>query len=204
MAVEQIGRLVSPGPLGLVAQFVLAAVFISAGLAKASSFSVFRRTVRGLGFGENASYRLGILLICVEIVTSIALVIAPSQVVPRIFALGLAVFFALAGTFALVTDRDVPCNCIGSLGQGTLGWRQLVLLPIWLVLVVAAQLGNTTWLPDVGLAGLSLVVILLIAQKMVRMRGLFRTLRGDRLALDVHLAAATTRGFSAVRMEGKS
>lgn len=184
-----------------ISQFAVASIFLVAGLGKAAGFSGFQETVRGLGFGAGSARALGTLLISVELSTAVSLVAMPGRVAPRLVALGLAISFALVGAFAIATSRNLPCNCIGALGSSSLGWRQLALLPIWSLLLFVAQEGSITWQPDLGLAGLGLVLLLLTVQKLMRTRFLFQSLRADRLALSVHLAAAAARGISIVREE---
>lgn len=198
------GRILGVSPaqaIGLASQFVLASVFIAAGLAKAASFSRFQSTLQGLGLGDWLSRALGSLLIIVEISIAIALVVAPNQVVPRIFVVGLVITFAVAGMFALTTHRNVPCNCIGKLGTGLLGWRQIILFPLWILLATVAQMANLNWPPEEGLSGLALILVSLVGPQAVGTYRLSAALRVDRLAINVPLLAAATRGITTVRTE---
>lgn len=40
--------------------------------------------------------------------------------------------FAAAGLIAIRRRIDVPCNCFGSIGDKSLGWRQVAAWPVWL------------------------------------------------------------------------
>jgi hypothetical protein len=188
--------------IGFACQLILASVFLGAGMAKAASFPSFQTTLRDLGLVGWLPPTVGFSLIFLELATAVALVSAPSQLLPRLLVVGLAVVFATAGGIALIKHRNIPCNCIGKLGPGLLGWRQIVLLPVWTLLAMAAQLTRLDWSTAEGLTGLSLISLFLVGLQAARTYRLARTLRGDRLAIDIPLLAAAARGTATVHRDG--
>src|SRR2546421_659717 len=114
---------------GVGAQAALAAVFVVSALSKALNVRELRRTVEKLGVPASAA---GIIT-AAEFVTAMALVMQPAASWPRGCVVVLAILFAGAGVRALASNEKITCSCFGG-KRGLLGWRQLQLLPLWLLL----------------------------------------------------------------------
>jgi hypothetical protein len=123
-------------------------------------------------------------VITTEFVAAVGLAISPAALWPRTLIVVLAVAFALAGLKALVARERIDCNCLGNVREGLLGWRQIVLLPCWLLLAAMAQLRPPTWDTGQGLLGLAAFVLVLAYWQLLGLVPGWRTLRGDRIALD--------------------
>src|SRR6266540_509088 len=92
--------------------------------------------------------------------------------------------FAVAGLWAVLTRRQVPCSCFGNLRREALGWRQVALLPCWLALVAAAQWRPPAWGARQGLLGLAALLAVFACGRLPQQLRLWRQLRSDRLAID--------------------
>jgi hypothetical protein len=114
----------------LALQMLTAMVLIWAGASKLAEPAPIRRTVQALHFpgAPILAMTLGLL----ESGAGLALVLLPGQWVTAFWISGLAAAFAAAAVFAIVRDLNVECACLGSSVSARLGWRQLVLMPVWM------------------------------------------------------------------------
>lgn len=168
---------------GMVAQLLLAAIFVLSSLSKARRPADFAATLSGLGL-PSAAARLGALaVIAAEFVIGVVLSIAPEMAWPRVAVTVFAFLFAGAGVWALRTGRRLACACFGPGHSSVLGWRQILALPLWLVLVATAQLAGGSWDTAQGLAAVAGVLLLAGLAGLVRLTPMWRVLRADRAAL---------------------
>jgi Methylamine utilisation protein MauE len=165
----------------IVSQALLAAVFTSAALFKTLRVGDFARTLQRLGVSPQRSKPAAIGFIAIELITGLGLFVVPLHAWPRVLVTALAITFASAGFWALRAKRYISCNCFGTARRGRLGRRQIALLPGLLLLVAAAQWHPPDWNPHQGLLGLAALVTWLTCRQIPV--GLWRELRGDRIAL---------------------
>jgi hypothetical protein len=168
--------------LGGAAQITLGAAFLLAAVHKARAAAAFRHTVRQLGVpGPAAAYVAG-LVTAGEFLTATMLFILPGWWLPRVAVCALAVAFAAAGAWAILTRRQVSCRCFGDTAS-PLGRRQILFLPVWSGLAVIGALQAPGWTAAEGLTLLSATACGLTV---IHLPGLIRVLgkvRGDRLAI---------------------
>ena len=92
-----------------------------------------------------------------------------------VFLIGLG--FALVGGFAAVKGLHVPCNCFGEHHRSYLGWRQIVIAPLWGIPLCIQLVFNPA---QFGLATkLALFVALLLVQIGLLLSEFVQTLRGE-------------------------
>jgi hypothetical protein len=169
--------------LGSVSLGLLAVVFAAAGLAKAIGVRDFRWTLERLGVKEAHSRPVALGVVAAELLAAAGLLISPALTWPRVLVAALAVAFAVAGVKALRAEEPIGCNCFGNLRQGLLGWRQVVLLPCWLLLTAMAQWSPPRWSASQGLVALTAIVLAVAYRQVLRAIPVWRALRSDRLAL---------------------
>jgi len=172
------------GLLGPASQVLLAGVLILAALAKTLALREVTGTLEGLGVRRVLALPAGAGIVAAELAAGAGLLVSPAQVWPRVLVVALAVAFAVAGLWAVLTRRQVPCNCFGNLRREILGWRQVALLPCWLALAAAAQSHPPAWGARQGLFGLAVLLAGLACARLPQELRLWRGLRGDRLAID--------------------
>ena len=173
--------------LSLVAaasQAFLVGVFLFASLSKMLKFGQFQETLVVLGVRPALTKSVAVGVATTEFVAAVGLAISPAVLWPRALVVMLAVAFALAGLKALVAKERIDCNCFGNVREALLGWRQIVLLPCWLLLAAMAHLRSPTWNPGRGLLGLTTFVLVLAYWQVLALAPGWRTLRGDRIALE--------------------
>lgn len=170
--------------LGSASQILLAGAFMLGSLSKVLAVRNFQTTLISLGLGETLAKPAAAGVIVLEFIIGLSLVLVPSRPWPRIVVAVLAIGFAVAGVAALRTKRRISCNCFGSVWRGVLGWRQLALLPVWLILVVLAQLRPPTWRSDHVFLGLAVLLSALVWWQLVRELKLWHEMRQERLALE--------------------
>lgn len=105
----------------LGAQIVLAAVFVTAGVAKLLDLRGARRALIGFGVPEGAAAVLGLLLPLAELAVAGALVPAESARLGAVGALLLLVAFAVGIANAIARGRAPDCNCFGNLHSAPAG-----------------------------------------------------------------------------------
>ena len=100
---------------------MLAAVFLSAGLAKLARFSPSRETAVALGVPERLG-GLAVLAVCAaELAIAGLLLAASTAAVGAVAALALLLVFSLLVARALARGETPDCNCFGALSQGPVG-----------------------------------------------------------------------------------
>lgn len=164
--------------LALVIQLGAALVLLLSGALKLAEPSGIVRTIQALGLPGDAR-RQAAALGLVELITAGALVLAPGSLAAGGLVLALGLAFAVAGAIALAGRIDVHCACMGEGFSGRLGWRQVALLPAWVLVAGAAALDRAPLLagrrPEL-LIGLTLVVALGALARMAPLAREHRTL----------------------------
>jgi hypothetical protein len=167
---------------GAAVELVMAAVLLAAGLAKLRAPRETATTLRALlDHRLPRAETLARVLGAAESGTAVVLAFRPIAYLGEVFTAALAVGFAATGLMALRTGKRVSCSCFGGSGQGVLGRRQLLLLPLWLTGCVA----GAAWRTDGAPVGLEAVAALVTLVGVVAVVSLLRALRaavGDRQA----------------------
>ena len=105
---------------------------------------------------RSAAFGLGLT----EIVTAV-LVLTPPARLSAALLVALGISFAGAGLVALLRHLDLECHCFGRRSSSTLGWPQLVALPLWLGLAyLAGSAPQQSW--EAHLVFLNLGALLLM------------------------------------------
>lgn len=110
--------------LTVVASIAVAAVLLSAALAKLAEPRAIEETIRRLGFGGIAR-GAALLLIAGETAVGAGLLFRPDAASTQLGLLVLAGAFAAAGIIALARREAIPCSCFGSAAR-PLGRQQLI------------------------------------------------------------------------------
>jgi uncharacterized membrane protein YphA (DoxX/SURF4 family) len=169
--------------IGWLAQAALAIVFFVSAVAKVAALTTFADTVRRLGVPGRWANGAATIVVSLEFLAAVALAVVPASFWPRLLVVVLAVLFAGAGVKALREKEKIACSCLGGLSNGVLGWQQLQLLPVWLVLAGLAQFGPPSWDAFVGLMGLTAVSFIAVAGHFRRHLPAWWKLRAERLAV---------------------
>jgi hypothetical protein len=168
---------------GTVVVVGVGGLLLLAGVEKLRAPRAFGDTLAALGVPRTTRPALGVGVPAAEIGTATALLLAPSARWPSAAVLLLAAGFAVAGMLALRVPGGVACSCLGGTGDGRLGRRQVLALPLWVAAVVVVGLDPPRWSPSSGaavLAGLGLAYGALRARETV---GAWLAARADRRAL---------------------
>jgi Methylamine utilisation protein MauE len=168
--------------LGGAAQLLLALIFGLAVLNKTLPGRSLQPTVSQIGFPDNVARLVAYGVVGLEASAAVGLAIAPARLFPYLLVAILAVAFACAGGWAIVTGRRIECGCFGSPRGRPIGWRQLAALPLWLASSATAAVWVSPWSLATGLGLLSSFVITVIAIRAARLITYRRTLRWDRWA----------------------
>jgi uncharacterized membrane protein YphA (DoxX/SURF4 family) len=179
--------------LAVVARFVLAAVFLTAGVAKVSRRTEFADAVRNYDLvPERLSLVIGRLLPAVEVLLG-AMLFAGIALPEAAAVTGVALLtFSAAIVVNLLRGREIDCGCFGLIAEPTLGWtsviRNLVLvtvtgLVVWhpapTLSIYPSGLASMSSIPNgTGVAGLILGTIVTLTFSLIReTRRLRRLLR---------------------------
>jgi hypothetical protein len=169
--------------LAVISQIAIAVVLVFSGLSKLIAGKDVLQTLRHLGVPELLVTPTAVGLVALELTVATALLVFPTAGAPR-FAVGaLGTGFAAAGLRAMIAKQRIPCNCLGHIGSGNLGWRQLQLLPAWLALPAVGQADPPAW---GWRQGLIILVGILAALVVLQLRTEWRIwidVQGDRLAV---------------------
>jgi hypothetical protein len=184
--------------LGLAAQLALASVLLLAGFSKVVRPRDLRQVLVDLGLANRLAGAATAVVIATEIAAGGALLTLPAQAWPRAVALVLAAGFADAGAIALLRRERIVCHCFGSLGSGSLGRRQIALLPVWLLLAGLAQWRPPDWGAETGLLLVSIVLLALAAMEIPRERRLRSKVTNARVALAVGMPSASASSTEGV------
>jgi peroxiredoxin len=106
-------------------RLLLAAVFVTAGVAKLVDQATFRRAVRQFGVPRFASGPISLAMPVVEIALAAALLPATSARWGAAGALALLSMFSAAIVYNLARGRTPDCRCFGQLHSSPIGWSTL-------------------------------------------------------------------------------
>ncbi|GAA1660616.1 hypothetical protein GCM10009765_07630 [Fodinicola feengrottensis] len=169
--------------LSILVTIATAGVLTWAGLEKVRTNEDFRITLTALGLPVPAVWMAAYAMPTAELATAAGLVLLPDQSWPRVALAALGIIFAAAGGLALRLGRPVACSCLGATGGGTLGWRQVALLPGWLAAAALLQWQPVAWTWQDGVQYLAAVVVVLGAVRGAAVVRAWRSAAGDRTAI---------------------
>jgi uncharacterized membrane protein YphA (DoxX/SURF4 family) len=109
----------------LVLRLILAAVFLTAGLAKLADLPGSRAAVAGFGVPERAARPLGTALPLLELATALALLPAAGARAGALAAAVLLGVFCVAITHSMRHGRAPECHCFGQVHSAPAGARTL-------------------------------------------------------------------------------
>jgi peroxiredoxin len=128
-----------------MARFVLAAVFLVAGVAKLWDLAGSRTAMSNFGLPKWLAAPLGLALPLVEIVVAIALIPAASAHWGALGALALLGLFVAGIASVMVRGREAECHCFGQLHSSRVGWSTLgrnLVLALVAGFVIAGERGG--------------------------------------------------------------
>ncbi len=141
--------------LGVGLQLLASAVLVVAGAQKLASPRRFAETLRALRLPAVAVLARAVPLL--ELAAAVLLLTGVSRIAAALTA-ALGLGFGAAGVLALRGRARIACACFGPLDSGTLGMRQVALVPVWLLVAAGAL-----HLPSIrGMSGV--VALVAIAQ----------------------------------------
>ncbi len=146
--------------LSLPLAAAVAGVLLWAGLEKLRSGAAFAETLAALGFGLRLGMIIRLVVPAAEVAVATGLLLTPASIWPRLGVAVLAMTFAMAGAIGLRRNERIACSCFGATGSETLGWRQLVLLPIWLLAAFMVWESGPNWSTLAGLQYLAALIVL--------------------------------------------
>jgi uncharacterized membrane protein YphA (DoxX/SURF4 family) len=129
----------------LIARFVLAALFILAGVAKLSDLKGSRKAIIEFGLPAVLASPLALLLPLAELGVGAALIPASSAWWGALGALGLLLLFLVGISINLARGKKPECHCFGQLHSAPAGWKTLVRNG-----VLAAVAGFVLWAGSEG------------------------------------------------------
>jgi hypothetical protein len=135
-------------------------------------------------------FRFGRAVGAGEFGLGLAIILVPGSVSG--FLVGsLGIAFAGLGLYARKTNRSVVCNCVGfSGGDHTLGNRQVLLLPVWLLAAAAPMLRVPRLIDHHRLEWLSIVLFIVTALAVVTTWSALAPHRQRRRQVPVYLSGA--------------
>ena len=110
----------------LIARLLLAAVFVTAGLAKLVDRPGSRQAVTDFGLPAAIAGPLAILLPLAELAVAVALVPTATAWWGALVALGLMLLFIAGISINLAQGRQPDCHCFGQLHSSPAGWSTLI------------------------------------------------------------------------------
>jgi hypothetical protein len=119
----------------LALQLGAAAALVMAGSAKLAERSAIRTVIIALRVPWASA--VAFVLAVSELGTGLALVLLPGTWVTSGLVIALALTFASAAALGLRGRLEIECACFGSTLRAPLGWRQLILVPVWTVVAVS-------------------------------------------------------------------
>jgi hypothetical protein len=171
---------------------VLAAgVLWVAALAKLTDQRSLIATLRALAIPRAATRVAALLLPTTELLTAVSLMLFPGHMWPSILLASLFVLFAASAGVAMIRGLSVSCSCFGA-SSSNLGWRQIAMLPVWLLLAGLLVYARESWSSIAGsLAVLAIAMTVLLTRAFFIMHSLLDA-RGDRRALHESIMQPTS------------
>lgn len=150
------------GIVGLVAALLLAAVFVSAAIAKLTDLTGTRTAVTEFGVPEGLASPVAVAVPLAELTVAILLVAGPTRMAGGAGSLALLCVFSTAIGVSLLRGRAPDCHCFGQLHAAPTSWKTLVrnglLAGLATVALGAGIAGETpsavAWVGDLGPTGM--------------------------------------------------
>ena len=190
----------------LLARFLLAGVFVVAGVAKLADLQGSRQAMRDFGVPAKLSTPFGVLLPLAELAVAMALLLPVLAWWGALGALVLLLLFVGGICFNLARGQQPDCHCFGKLHSAPAGWptliRNLVLAALAGVVVGFGRsmpaVGVLDWLAPLSVSQHTLVLVGLIVLALLLAGGwllMHMLSQQGRLllrieALEAHLAAS--------------
>ena len=109
----------------------LAGALLLASLGKLLAPAGTIASVRALGVPASISSLFVGALVGYELFLALLIVLIPGSAAGAM-ALAFGIALSGLGAYALLSGRNITCNCFGSaIGHARLGWAQIVPLPLW-------------------------------------------------------------------------
>ena len=148
----------TPSVLALAARLVLAAVFVTAGVAKSADPAGTRQAALGFGVPEALVPYLARLLPLAELVVAGLLLPGATAVAGTAGALVLLAAFSVAIAVSLVSGRAPLCHCFGQLHSAPTSWKTLARNGVLAALAIVAvlprhQLSAVDWIGRLDAVG---------------------------------------------------
>lgn len=120
-----------------IAALLGAAVLLYAGMSKVAAPRSFLKTLEAIGI----PYPQVVLRLvpAIEVAAAAGLLVQPRSAVTAALVCALGMAFAAAGLIASRRRLNVACACFGRSSAGRLGIRQVLWLPAFVMVVLAAQ-----------------------------------------------------------------
>ena len=110
----------------LIARLLLAAVFVTAGLAKLFDLAGSRQALVNFGVPDRLANPLGLLLPLGELIVALALIPRSTAWWGALGAIALLILFVVGIAVNLVRGNAPDCHCFGQLHSAPAGWPTLV------------------------------------------------------------------------------
>lgn len=131
--------------VALIFQLGAASALLVAGGAKLAEPSAIRTVIDSLGLPHSSA--AAVVLAAAELGTGLALILLPGSWVTSGLVIALALTFTAAAALALRGRLEIDCACFGSALPASLGWRQVILAPVWAAIAVSV-IAEPVALPD--------------------------------------------------------
>jgi hypothetical protein len=172
--------------IGTLVLFSMVTVLLWSGLEKLRTFETSSETFSDFRRWINPVAAV-VLLSLFELLCVVGLLVAPTSLITVCAILGLATIFAAGGVWALLTKKQIRCNCFGTLGSdgAVLGRAQLIWFVLWVV-----GIGVLTKFPPPPatverlVATATIATLLLVGLRAVETLLATKTSKGDRLSAD--------------------
>jgi peroxiredoxin len=155
------------GHFGVVASWLLAAVFAIAGVAKLASLSDTARSLAGFGIPERASRAAAVALAMAELVVAALLPLASTRGWGAVAAIALLSVFILVLARTLARGEAPACQCFGNLSAAQIGWgtvgRNTALLAVAAFVYLIPSAGEASSIIVSGATGSAVPAPMLIA-----------------------------------------
>jgi hypothetical protein len=169
--------------VAVIALVGVSGLLIVSAAAKAARPAIAGRALIELGMPGDFARVLVSLAVAAEQASAGALVLWPQARLAQGLCLALFATFALIGALALRSGRVIECGCYGSLHRSTLGWTQIVQLPVVAACLITIDRFLPTWDLRTGAALLWLLQVVAAVLLLARLAPVWWRIRRDRNSL---------------------
>jgi len=115
-----------------IAIFIIAAVFLWAGLEKIRNLGATASTIVSLGMPSKFAPPIALFISVSEIITALLVLFKPNYILTHLGIILLSGLFAISGLVAIAFSKSIKCNCFGINRAGYLGKTQIISFPVWI------------------------------------------------------------------------